>query len=274
MVLADICPYRNNMNASTRQPVLFVSHGAPLLAVQENAATAAWREIGRSLARPRAVLVASAHHDAPGPTLTAQAQPETIHDFYGFPRELFEIRYPAPGEPTIAGEIRERLASAGFAAQLDPRRGIDHGVWVPLLRLFPEADVPVISISVDPHRDAQWQHRLGTTLAPLRDEGVLIVGSGSLTHNLRALDWHAATSNGTPEARAFADWVLEQLAAGRDAAVLDWESAPQARFNHPTPEHWLPLPIALGAASGSAAPTVHAAAYEYGVLAQHALVWS
>jgi len=261
------------MNATTRQPVLFVSHGAPLLAVQENAATAAWRSISASLSTPRAVLVASAHHDTPGPTLTANAQPATIHDFHGFPRALYEIRYPAPGEPAIAGEVRERLASAGFAARLDPMRGIDHGVWVPLLRLFPAADVPVISISVDPRRDARWQHRLGEALAPLRDQDVLIVGSGSLTHNLRALDWRAASSDGTPEARAFADWALDHLAADRGSALLDWESAPQARFNHPTPEHWLPLPIALGAASGSAAPAVHAAAYEYGVLAQHALVW-
>lgn len=261
------------MNTRTRQPVLFVSHGAPLLAVQENAATAAWREIGRALARPRAVLVASAHHDAAGPALTAVAQPETIHDFHGFPRALYDIRYSAPGAPAVAGEIRESLASAGFAAQLDDRRGIDHGVWVPLLRLFPAADVPVISISVDPRRDARWQFKLGETLAPLRDQGVLIVGSGSLTHNLRALDWKAAASDGRPEARAFADWALDQLAADRGIALLDWESAPQARFNHPTPEHWLPLPIALGAAQDAAAPTVHAATFEYGVLAQHALSW-
>ncbi len=261
------------MNTDTRQPVLFVSHGAPLLAVQENAATAAWREIGQSLATPRAVLVASAHHDTPGPALTAHAHPETIHDFYGFPQALYDIHYPAPGEPVAAGEIRERLASAGFAAQLDVQRGIDHGVWVPLLRLFPDADVPVISISVDPRRDARWQYRLGQTLAPLRDAGVLIVGSGSLTHNLRALDWRAPAGIGTPEARAFADWTLDHLAAGRDTALLDWENAPQARFNHPTPEHWLPLPIAAGAASGSPSPQMHAATFEYGVLAQHALRW-
>jgi 4,5-DOPA dioxygenase extradiol len=261
------------MNTMPRQPVLFVSHGAPLLAVQENAATAAWREIGQSLATPRAVLVASAHHDTPGPALTAHAHQETIHDFYGFPQALYDIHYPAPGEPVIAGEIRERLASAGFAAQLDVQRGIDHGVWVPLLRLFPDADVPVISISVDPRRDARWQYRLGQTLAPLRDAGVLIVGSGSLTHNLRALDWRAPAGIGTPEARAFADWTLDHLAAGRDTALLDWENAPQARFNHPTPEHWLPLPIAAGAASGSPSPQMHAATFEYGVLAQHALRW-
>ena len=261
------------MNTDTRQPVLFVSHGAPLLAVQENAATAAWREIGRSLATPRAVLVASAHHDTPGPALTAHPRPQTIHDFHGFPSALYDIRYPAPGEPVVAGEIRERLASAGFAAHLDAQRGLDHGVWVPLLRLFPNADVPVISLSVDPRRDARWQYRLGQTLAPLREAGVLIVGSGSLTHNLRALDWRVPAGVGAPEARAFADWALDHLAAGRDEALLDWETAPQARFNHPTPEHWLPLPIAAGAASGSPSPRIHAATFEYGVLAQHALRW-
>ena len=256
-----------------RQPVLFVSHGAPLLAVHENSATAAWREIGAALPRPRAVLVASAHHDAAGPAVTAHPQPETIHDFYGFPRELYDIRYPAPGAPEIAAQIREQLASAGIAARVDAERGIDHGVWVPLLRLFPQADVPVLSISVDPQRDARAQHDLGQALASLRDDGVLIVGSGSLTHNLRALDWHATASNGTDQARAFADWALAHTAAGRSGDLLAWESAPQARFNHPTPEHWLPFYIALGAASDASAPTVHAAEFEYGVLAQHAFVW-
>lgn len=256
-----------------RQPVLFLSHGAPLLAVQENAATAAWRTIGATLPRPRAVLVASAHHDTPGPALTAHAHPETIHDFGGFPPELYAIEYPAPGAPGLAEELRAHLAEAGFAAQLDHGRGIDHGVWVPLLRLFPSADMPVVSISVDSRRDARWHFALGQSLAALRDSGVLIVGSGSLTHNLRALDWRAQTSSGTPAARAFADWSLEQLAAGRTGALLEWEAAPQARFNHPTVEHWLPFLVALGAASDAAPPEVLAAEFEYGALAQHAFRW-
>ncbi len=161
----------------------------------------------------------------------------------------------------------------GFAANIDALRGIDHGVWVPLLRLFPDADVPVLSISVDPRRDARAQYELGQALSSLRDDGVLIIGSGSLTHNLRALDWHASASNGADQARAFADWAMAHAAAGRDGDLLAWESAPQARFNHPTAEHWLPFPFALGAATGSTAPVVHAAEFEYGVLAQHAFVW-
>jgi 4,5-DOPA dioxygenase extradiol len=273
MVSRRICPYRIVMNTSLRQPVLFVSHGAPTLALQENAATRAWRGIGAGLDRPRAVIVASAHHDTPGPALTGHARPETIHDFHGFPRELYDVRYPAAGAPDIAAQVRDALAAAGFAAQIDTQRGIDHGVWVPLLRLFPQADVPVISLSVDPRRDARWQYRLGQTLAPLREQGVLIVGSGSLTHNLRALDWRAATSAGTPQARAFADWTQDHLAAGRGDALLDWERAPESRFNHPTPEHWLPFPIALGAAADSASPEVHAAEFEFGALAQHAFLW-
>ena len=262
-----------NQTSATRQPVLFVSHGAPLLAVHENSATAAWRRIGASLQRPRAVLVASAHHDAPGPALTGHAQPETIHDFHGFPRELYDIRYPAPGAPALAAEIRDTLASAGMPARVDAQRGIDHGVWVPLLRLFPNADVPVLSLSVDPLRDARSQHALGQALSALRDDGVLIVGSGSLTHNLRALDWHATASSGSEPARAFADWAQAHIAAGRVGDLLAWEAAPQARFNHPTPEHWLPFYIALGAAADASAPETHAAEFEYGVLAQHAFVW-
>ena len=149
------------MNTDTRQPVLFVSHGAPLLAVQENAATAAWREIGRSLATPRAVLVASAHHDTPGPALTAHPRPQTIHDFHGFPSALYDIRYPALGEPVVAGEIRERLASAGFAAHLDAQRGLDHGVWVPLLHLLPLAEVPVIPLSMPSNLQPDQAFALG-----------------------------------------------------------------------------------------------------------------
>ncbi len=270
-------PYFGGMNNTTApsstQPVLFISHGAPTLALAENVATQAWREIGRSLVKPRAVLVASAHHDAPGPMLTANPSPATIHDFYGFPRELYDVRYPAAGAPDVVNDVRELLLAAGVTPSVDPLRGIDHGVWVPLLRLFPEADVPVISMSIDSGRDAAWHQHVGASLSALRQQGVLVVGSGSLTHNLRATNWQALASAGSDRARAFADWVQEKLAIGDQSALLDWSQAPEAGYNHPTPEHWMPFYVALGAAQASAAPAVHAAIFEYDVLSQHAFAW-
>lgn len=272
MARGAIRPHDRRMS-NEPMPVLFLSHGAPLLARSDNAATAAWRDLARTMPKPKVVLVASAHHDAAGPALTTHPAPETIHDFYGFPPELYALRYPAPGAPDTAASVIDLLRSAGFDARPDPQRGIDHGVWVPLLRLNPEADVPVLSMSIDSRRDAAWHDRLGRALSPLRREGVLIVGSGSLTHNLRALDGHAAPGTSTPQARAFADWVLDALAHGQPERLLDWPSAPQARFNHPSPEHFLPLLVALGAADTNRAPEIHAATWEYGALTQHAMCW-
>ncbi len=263
----------NNTTPTDTQPVLFISHGAPTLALAENDATRAWRDIGWSLVEPRAVLVASAHHDAPGPMLTGDPTPATIHDFHGFPRELYDVRYPAPGAPDVVNEVRELLLASGVKASIDSLRGIDHGVWVPLLRLFPEANVPVISMSIDSRRDATWHQRLGAALSILRQQGVLVIGSGSLTHNLRATNWQAAPSAGSDRARGFADWVQEKLAIGDHDALLAWTQASEAAYNHPTPEHWMPFYVALGAAQASGAPVVHAPIFEYEVLSQHAFAW-
>lgn len=229
-----------------RQPVLFLSHGSPLTALGGDELNAAWTALAARLARPRAIVVVSAHWTTRLPVLGGSAQPATIHDFSGFPEALDALRYPAPGAPDLARHIKQSFAQAGIAAGIDATRGLDHGAWVPLRALFPAADVPVLQLSVQPEHGARHHLALGAALAPLRAQDVLIVGSGHLTHNLgeylRGRPRAAATA-------AFRDWVHERLLRGDTEALLDWqEAAPHAAFAHPTVEHFLPLFVALGAA--------------------------
>lgn len=208
--------------------------------------TRIWSDLAAQLLRPTAIVAVSAHWTTRQPTLGGSAQPETIHDFGGFPEELYRLRYPAPGAPALAQRIEKLLADGGIASRIDAQRGIDHGAWVPLRTLFPAADVPVLQLSVQPELDARHHFALGAALAPLAADNILIVASGHLTHNL------GEYLRGRPRARetvAFRDWVHERLLAGDSDALLDWlERAPQARFAHPSPEHFLPLFVALGAA--------------------------
>lgn len=246
-----------DMELPMRLPSLFLSHGAPTLALADSAAGRFLDGLAGLLpARPRAIVVASAHYMAPGPTLGAAPQPPTIHDFGGFPPALYQLRYPAPGAVDLAADVAGRLRAAGLPPQVDPRRGLDHGVWVPLLRAFPEADIPVLPLAVDPTRDASYHHRLGEALAPLRDDGVLLIGSGGFVHNLGDIDWQARDDRRTAWATDFADWMRERLLAGDRPALLDWQrQAPHARHAHPTVEHLMPLFVALGA--GGAARELH-----------------
>src|SRR5688500_19271482 len=170
-------------------PVLFVSHGSPMTALEPGAAGAAWKAFARSLPAPRAVLIASAHWETELPMLTGTPKPETIHDFGGFPQPLYALRYPAAGAPDVAAEALGLLKSAGITAGVDGCRGLDHGAWVPLMHMFPDAEVPVVQLSVQPARGAEHHIALGRAIAPLSDKGVLIVGSGHATHNLR--DWRS-----------------------------------------------------------------------------------
>lgn len=227
-------------------PALFVAHGAPTLVLEDHPAARFLASLPDRLPRPRAILVVSAHLVADRPVLTAGARPPTVHDFAGFPAVLEAIRYPAPGDPALARRAAALLRAAGFAAALDEAAGFDHGVWVPLLLAWPAAELPVVALSVAPGRDAAWHLALGAALRPLRDEGVLILGSGSLTHNLRAVRWNVGEP--APEALAFADWLAEALLGADRAALAAWrERAPFAAWNHPTPEHLLPLLVAVGA---------------------------
>ena len=171
-------------------PVLFVSHGSPALPIEPGETGAAWRKLGTQLPKPSAILVISAHWETPVPTVSQAVQPETIHDFSGFPDELYSLRYPAPGAPAMAQEAARAFQQAGIPAQLDDTRGLDHGAWVPLSFLFPQMDIPVAQLSLQPGKDPAWHIAVGRALRPLREQGVLIIGSGAITHNLRAVFKH------------------------------------------------------------------------------------
>ena len=237
-----------------KQPVLFLSHGSPLTALGGDELNQCWAQLAQRLARPSAILMVSAHWTTRLPVISGGNHPQTIHDFGGFPAELYALRYPAPGAPALAQSIKQRLGDAGIAAGIDASRGLDHGAWVPLLTLFPAADVPVVQLSVQPERCARHHYALGAALTALSDENVLIIASGHLTHNL--MDYlRPYGERPAPDSRAFRDWVHARLVDSSGTAMdalFDWEKqAPGAQFSHPTPEHFLPLFVALGAAGGA-----------------------
>lgn len=238
-------------------PAIFVSHGAPTLALDPGETGAFWEEMGRSLPRPAAVLCISAHWMTTAPAASGAERPETVHDFYGFPEPLYRLVYRPPGAPALGQRVAALLTAAGIASTVDPARGLDHGAWVPLRSLYRAADVPVTQLAIQPRCDARWHYRIGEALATLRREGILILASGGAVHNLRALD---RNGGGTPAwAREFDDWLAEAIAAGDASALLDWErAAPSARLAHPTEDHLLPLFVALGAAGGAKGERIHA----------------
>lgn len=239
-------------------PALFVSHGSPMLAVEDSPTGRFLDRLSASLPKPRAIVVASAHFIHARPTVTATPAPDTIHDFGGFPAPLYQIRYPAPGAPELADGIAQRLRAAGFDAQTDGHHGLDHGVWVPLRRMYPQADIPVVALSVNPAQTAQWHYRMGQALAPLSADGVLVLGSGGFSHNLRALDWQHGEAPEYPWVRAFTDALRERLLIGDTEGALDWTALPEAHRNHPTTEHLFPLYVALGAGgAGTPARLIH-----------------
>jgi 4,5-DOPA dioxygenase extradiol len=232
-------------------PALFLSHGAPTLAVQQTSQTRAWAELARELPRPKAILAVSAHWDTREAEVSAAPHPETIHDFGGFPRELYEQRYPAPGAPGLAERTAQLLKEAGFAARIDPERGLDHGAWVPLKWMYPEADIAVTQLSVQSARGPKYHHDLGRALAPLRDDGILILGSGGIVHNLREIEWQANTPRDW--AVAFNDWMAARVAEGSIEDLLEYRTrAPSATRSHPTDEHLEPFFVALGAGGAPA----------------------
>jgi 4,5-DOPA dioxygenase extradiol len=231
-------------------PALFVSHDAPTVALEEDGWSAALRRVGAAEPRPRAVAVISAHWESGASIAVGAApRPRTIHDFGGFPRALYDIQYPASGEPALARTIADRLVAAGFPAGLDPGRGLDHGAWVPLRFLYPNAGVPVVPVSLPELPDVERLYRLGEALAPLRDEGVLLLGSGSLIHNLARIDMRDKARPPDAWARAFDAWMAERIAARDLPALARWrEDAPHAAEAAPTSEHLDPLFGILGAA--------------------------
>ena len=232
----------------SRLPSLFVSHGAPTFALEPGLAGPRLTALGRALPRAQAVLVVSPHWMTPTPRVGTSMQPTTIHDFGGFAPALYELSYPARGHAALAQSGIELLNAAGWAAQADERRGLDHGAWVPLMHLFPAADVPVFQVSMPSRLDAERAWAFGQALAPLADEGVLIIGSGSLTHNLH--EFRAGQGDDEAYVAAFAAWVREAVERGDGARLRrTLGDAPDARSAHPTTEHFAPLFVTLGAAA-------------------------
>lgn len=235
------------------QPVLFVPHGAPTFALRPGAAGAALVNVASTLARPRAIVIVSAHWDTALPTVGFADRLETIHDFWGFPEALYQLRYPATGCREAAQEVFAALEAAGLPVQRDELRGLDHGAWIPLRLMFPDADVPVIPLSIQSRGGPQAAWHLGRALAPLTARGFLVIASGNVTHNLR--DFQLAWRRGgqTPAyVREFSDWIADRLSARDLPALLDYrQQAPNAVQAHPTDEHLLPLYVALGAADGA-----------------------
>src|SRR6478672_11467359 len=255
------------MDAPLRLPSLFLSHGSPMLAIEDSPAGRFLDGLGARLGAPRAVVIASAHFASRSPAVGAHPRPPTVHDFHGFPPALHQLRYPAPGDPALAAEVGRRLDEAGLPAELRPAQGLDHGAWVPLRRMYPAADVPVIPVAVLPEADARTHFALGQALAPLREDGVLLLGSGGFVHNLGDLDWQHPNASMPEWAREFVDWMRARLATGDVDALLDWAlRAPHARRAHPTPEHLWPLFFALGAAGPAPRVDTLHASHEYGSL--------
>ncbi|MET1081266.1 MAG: class III extradiol ring-cleavage dioxygenase [Pseudomonas sp.] len=229
-------------------PSLFISHGSPMLALQPGASGPALRQLAAELPRPRAILLVSAHWESHSLQLTGAATPATWHDFSGFPRPLYDVRYPAPGSPALAQQVQALLAAQGLPASIDPDRPLDHGAWVPLSLMYPDADIPVVQLSLPSRLGPAAQTRIGRVLAELRAQDILLIGSGSITHNLGELDWQAGPEVIEPWAGAFRDWMVRQLAADDEAALHDYRRlAPSAVRNHPSDEHLLPLYFARGA---------------------------
>lgn len=221
-----------------RMPVVFVGHGNPMNAIEHNKFHLSWEELGRSMPKPKAILCISAHWETRGVALTASERPETIHDFYGFPKALFDVHYPAPGNPALARRTKELIGSVDVS--LDPDRGLDHGAWSVLVAMYPEANVPVVQLSLDTARPGAFHYALGQELLPLRDEGVLIIGSGNIVHNLRMFSFQH------PEPLDWATNCDEEIArriVARDhEALISYETlGPSATLAVPTTEHFYPL---------------------------------
>lgn len=225
-------------------PALFLGHGNPMNAVTDNPFREQWLALGRSLPRPEAILCISAHWETRGIAVTGHAQPATIHDFRGFPQQLFDVQYPAPGDPALANRVAALLANEQVT--LDPERGFDHGAWAVLSSLYPDADIPVIQLSLDSAKPGHWHFGIGKKLASLRDEGILLIGSGNLVHNLRLFDYHATqAADWAARAQETLNSLLDRRAFDE---LCDFRSLnPDVQLGIPTAEHYLPLLYVLGA---------------------------
>jgi 4,5-DOPA dioxygenase extradiol len=246
---------------------IFLSHGSPMLLLQKTAAKSFLAGLGADLGKPKAVVAVTAHWTTDVPQVGGAARPETIHDFYGFPPALYAMRYDAKGDPALAAHVAGLI---GPDTLIDAHRGLDHGIWQVASLIWPDADVPIIPLSVQPDQSPAHHYEIGRRLRPLAEDGVLVVASGGLTHNLRAYMRHDGSGRAEPWAQGFADWMEEKAREGALADLLDYRAkAPFGAENHPTDEHLLPFYVALGAsADGRAEPLFRD--IEYGVIAMDA----
>jgi 4,5-DOPA dioxygenase extradiol len=253
---------------------LFVSHGAPTYATEPGLAGAQLNALGKRLEKPQAIVVVSPHWKTQGVLITATDRPETIHDFSGFPDELYSLQYPAPGASGLAVRIQQELISQGISARLNATRGLDHGAWVPLMHLYPDADIPTLQVSLPADTNEESAFALGRALAPFAKEGVLIIGSGSLTHNLYEFRMGDSDAEAAAYAKEFSSWVRQTVRDGdMDRLRNTLKLAPHATRAHPTTEHFLPLLVAAGAARTPTPVTVLDGGIRYGVLAMESYLF-
>jgi 4,5-DOPA dioxygenase extradiol len=256
-----------------RAPVVFFGHGNPMNAIEDNRYTRAWRALGTSLPRPRAILAISAHWYLPAILVTANEHPRTIHDFGGFPRELHAVQYPAPGDLRLAGRVTDLLAT--FDAMGDERWGLDHGTWSVLCHVYPNADVPIVQLSIDETLEPGLHFEIGTLLRPLRDEGVMIVASGNIVHNLHAFAWGRHPAEAFGWAQRFEMKARELLASRNLDPLIAYESLGEdARLSAPTPDHYLPLLYAMGASNEGDRVSFPVEGIDGGSVSMLSVLWS
>jgi 4,5-DOPA dioxygenase extradiol len=227
-----------------KTPLLFVGHGSPMNAIEENEFSKQWQKLGNELGKPAAILCISAHWETNGTFVTAMERPKTIHDFYGFPNELFRVEYSAPGSPELAGETKEIISRTDV--ELDNEWGLDHGTWSVLKHFYPNADVLIVQLSIDHNKPVQWHYELAKEIASLRNKGVLIAGSGNIVHNLRMLDWHNQ-DNGFDWADIISDKIKSLIKENNHKELINYNMlGREALMAVPTPEHYIPLIYILG----------------------------
>jgi 4,5-DOPA dioxygenase extradiol len=259
------------MGDVTALPSVFLSHGAPTLVFEDIPARQFMAGLGSALGAPKSILCISAHWDTEAPAISGAVVPETIYDFYGFPDELYRLRYPAPGAPDLAKRAAALLKAKGMSCAIDESRGLDHGAWNPLMLIYPEARIPVTQLSIQARRDPAHHLGLGRALRPLRDEGVLILASGGAVHNLR--QFAVDRERPAPWASSFDDWLADRIAAGDEAALTGYRATrPDGKLAHPTDEHFLPLFVAMGAGSGGPGRALHRS-FAHGSLSMASYAW-
>jgi len=263
-------------SSKMKMPSLFISHGSPMTAITDTPAHRWLKSMAADLPRPKAILIATAHFEYEFPVFSADVKPQMIYDFGGFPKPLYDIVYAAPGDPDLAMRAAQTVHAAGYKTALAKDRGFDHGTWVPLKLMYPDADIPVVQLSIESNEDSAYHIALGRALAPLREEGVMIIGSGSLTHNLYELSRSGRNLETPPRdwVVEFTEWIADKVQAGDEEALAQYRSrAPHAERNHPRDEHFLPLPFAFGAGGpGTKGQRIHAS-YDYGYLAMDAFLF-